>query len=164
MTGEGRGAGDRLFGDEETSSWGFRWRAGHVGSGDLAVTVSLSYTVMLLGRNNHVIWIFNNILYQNCTQKTLRLPRSTWPPAASLCCHVPPTQQPFFVQAHNEYRTQLGERGVLKSCPADEWFARSPGWRRIVKTWKSRCQCNSFFLTHLSAAVLCCTAVHVVGG
>ena len=47
MRGAGRGAGDRLLGDEDPSSRGFRRRAGHVGSGDPVVTYSC-YIILLV--------------------------------------------------------------------------------------------------------------------
>ena len=48
VRGEGRGAGDRLLEDEDTSSRGFRRRAGHVGSGDLAIRIT---------------WVLNSVNY-----------------------------------------------------------------------------------------------------
>ena len=96
--------------------------------------------------------------HSNIPEKQLRLRTSTRPPGASLWRHVPATQQPFSVPGAKQVPCPTRRAGSVERRPPGDGSARSPGWRRIVKTWKSHCHSNSVCVD-ASAAVLRCIGV-----
>ena len=71
-------------------------------------------------------------------KKQLRHPSSTWPHAASRWLHARLTQQPSETPTKERPRLPARRAGALKSRPPGDRSARSPGWRRVVKKWKSQ--------------------------
>ena len=74
-------------------------------------------------------------------KKQLRLPGSTWPLVASRWLHVRPAQQPSEATAKERAPMTTSASGGVERLSRGR-IARSPGWRRVVKKWKSQhCTC-----------------------